>query len=124
MEIEHPFQVPLPTSRGAQGRVFSHVHLEFPFRSLGLLPLILSLLFREGSGSVRTAYLFHHPNCHQYNKTNLLEVVCLFVFLSPCFPCYFCILQVIDSVTSSSADCRQLLIWALSKQGLVSIWYF
>lgn len=36
----------------------------------------------EESGSVYTAYLFHRPNHRQYNKTNLLEVVCLFVFFS------------------------------------------
>lgn len=81
METEHPFQAPLPISCGAQGRIFSYVQLEFPSCSLGCCLSFVTVLFGEGSGSVYTTHLFHHPNHHEYNKINL-KVICLFVFFS------------------------------------------
>lgn len=58
VEIEHPFQVPLPISCGAQGRIFSYIQLEFPFCSLGVLSLILSLCSPEKSLALSTLPTF------------------------------------------------------------------
>lgn len=83
-------------------------HWNFPSAPGDVASHPVTMLSREGAASVYTTHVFHCPKHHQYNKTNLLEVVCLFVFLSRCFPCCFCILQVTDSITLSSPCCNRI----------------
>lgn len=84
MEIEHPFQVPLPISCNAQGRIFSYVQLEFPFCSLGVSPLILSLCFSEKGLALSTPPTFSiiPTTVSTVRQISLSLFACLFSSLS------------------------------------------